>query len=93
MKEVVTYVSKDGVEFASKEECEMYELLLEKNIKKMVEANIISTDETCKILSRTRQQLSNYIKEGKIRPIKIGAVNVFWKPDVLKFRIDLLKKI
>lgn len=45
--------------------------------------NVISTEEACKIIGRTRQQLYNLIMKGDIEPLKcISRTNMFWKPDI-----------
>ena len=38
--------------------------------KKIAQQNVLSTDEACEILGRTRQQLNNYIKSGRLEILK-----------------------
>lgn len=52
--------------------------------------NILTTEETCNILERSRQQLNNLIKGGDITVFKSTTNgNLFWRPDVY----ELLRKI
>ena len=51
--------------------------------KKIAQQNVLSTDETCEILGRTRQQLNNYVKSGSLEILKSTKNgNLFWRPDV-----------
>lgn len=51
--------------------------------KKIAQKNVLSTDETCEILGRTRQQLNNYVKSGSLEILKSTKNgNLFWRPDV-----------
>lgn len=52
--------------------------------------NILSTEEACKILGRSRQQLNNLIRNGDIEVFKaLSNGNLFWKPEIY----ELLRKI
>ena len=52
-------------------------------LKKIAQQNVLSTDEACEILGRTRQQLNNYIKSGRLEILKSTKNgNLFWRPDV-----------
>lgn len=52
--------------------------------------NILTTEETCNILGRSRQQLNNLTKSGDIEVFKSTTNgNLFWRPDVY----ELLRKI
>jgi len=56
------------------------------DMSSVIKQNILTTEEVCSILSRTRQQLNNYIKQNQITPyIKTSNGNLFWKPEVLAF--------
>ncbi len=58
--------------------------------KQIAYDNVITTEDTTKILGRTRQQINNLINSGDIAPFKkINNANLFWKPDVY----ELLRKI
>lgn len=53
----------------------------------IVEHNIIDTNESCKVLECTRQNLTYLIKQNKISPIKEDVRgNLFFKGDILKNR-------
>lgn len=52
--------------------------------------NILTTEEACQILGRSRQQLNNLLKRGEIEIFKSTSNgNLFWRPDVY----ELLRKI
>lgn len=52
-------------------------------LKKIAQQNVLSTDEACEILGRTRQQLNNYIKSGRLEILKSTKNgNLFWRPDI-----------
>lgn len=52
--------------------------------------NILTTEETCNILGRSRQQLNNILKNGDISVFKSTSNgNLFWRPEVY----ELLRKI
>lgn len=58
--------------------------------KLLAAQNVLSTEEACDILGRSRQQLHNYINSGDISIFKaLSNGNLFWKPDVY----ELLQKI
>lgn len=58
--------------------------------KAMAQANVLTTEETCQILNRTRQQLNNLLRKEEIEVFKATTNgNLFWKPDVY----ELLRKI
>lgn len=62
-------------------------------IKRIAKDNVITTDESCEILGRTRQQLNNYVRNGDIeifKPTKNG--NLFWRPDVYRLAHMIHKK-
>lgn len=55
-------------------------------LKHISQTNILTTEEVCKVLGRTRQQLSNYVKNGDIPILKKEANgNLFWRADVFDF--------
>lgn len=52
--------------------------------------NVLSTEEVCKIIGRSRQQLNNLIRNGDIEVFKaLSNGNLFWRPEVY----ELLRKI
>ena len=59
-------------------------------LKTLAQANVLTTEETCSILDRTRQQLNNLLRKNEIEVFKVTSNgNLFWKPDVY----ELLRKI
>ena len=59
-------------------------------LKAMAQANVLTTEETCSILNRTRQQLNNLLRKNEIEVFKATSNgNLFWKPEVY----ELLRKI
>ena len=58
--------------------------------KAFAKTNVLSTEETCKILGRSRQQLNNLIKSNNIEVFKaLSNSNLFWRPEVY----ELLRKL
>ena len=58
--------------------------------KAFAKANVLSTEETCKILGRSRQQINNLIKSNNIEVFKaLSNSNLFWRPEVY----ELLRKL
>ena len=58
--------------------------------KAFAKTNVLSTEETCKILGRSRQQLNNLIKNNNIEVFKaLSNSNLFWRPEVY----ELLRKL
>lgn len=52
--------------------------------------NVLTTEETCSILNKSRQQLYNHVKAGDIEVFKVTSNgNLFWRPDVY----ELMAKI
>lgn len=55
-------------------------------MRKLAEINVLSTEQTCEILNRTRQQVNNLVHVGDIIPLKkMSRCNLFWKPDILNY--------
>lgn len=62
----------------------------EDGLRQIAYDNVLSTEETCRTLNRSRQQLNNYVKDGKLKVLKsMGKSNLFWKPDVYEFIREL----
>ena len=60
------------------------------SLKALEQMNVITTEETCSILNRTRQQLNNLLRKNEIEIFKkTSNGNLFWRTDVYK----LLQKI
>ena len=59
-------------------------------LKQKARKNVLTTEETCLLLHRTRQQLNNIIKSGGLEVFKsTPKANLFWRSDVYA----LLKKL
>lgn len=58
--------------------------------KAIAQRNVLSTEEVCKIIGRSRQQLNNLIRHDDIEVFKtLSNGNLFWRPEVY----ELLRKI
>lgn len=58
---------------------------MNEGIKMYAKKNVITTEEACYILGRTRQQLNNLINSNRIEVfIRTTNGNLFWRPDVYK---------
>ena len=63
------------------------EQTIEKNV---VAENVLSTEEACALIDRTRQMLQSYVKKGLIAPLKkCSNQNIYYKDDVLKLKAYL----
>lgn len=52
-----------------------------------IQEEILTTEETCELLGRTRQQLNNYIRKGEIAAVKVTTNgNLFLKDDVVALK-------
>lgn len=52
-----------------------------------VQEEILTTEESCQLLGRTRQQMNNYIRKGEIAPVKITTNgSLFLKDDVIALK-------
>ncbi len=59
-------------------------------LKQKAYENVLTTEETCLVLHRTRQQLNNIIRSGGLEVFKsTPKANLFWRPDVY----TLLKRL
>ena len=57
-------------------------------------ANVLTTEETCSILNRSRQQLNNLMKQGKIKPFKSTSNgNLFWRPEVYSLLREINREV
>ncbi|MCR5837174.1 MAG: hypothetical protein K6G88_11760 [Lachnospiraceae bacterium] len=53
-------------------------------IKKIAQDNVVTTEEACEILKRTRQQLQTYIRHGELEAFKVTSnINLYWRPEVI----------
>ncbi len=58
--------------------------------RRMAKENVLTTEETCRILGRTRQQLNNLLRQKKIEVFKeTSNSNLFWRPDIYELRRKL----
>ena len=61
--------------------------------RQMAIDNVLSTEETCKILGRSRQQINNLIQKGDLKVLKsLNNATLFWRPDVYKTK-SILERI
>lgn len=57
-----------------------------------IDINVLGSEEVQEILMVNRSRLSAMVKAEKIKPIKeLKRESLFWLPDVLALRNDLLK--
>ncbi len=58
---------------------------METELKEIVKNNVLTSDDVCGMLHISRQQVSNLVRRGSLKPLKENrGGNLYWKPDILE---------